>query len=191
MQRSSSRQKPEIFARLKAVAAVLVLLLLPATLFQNCAPYAGAFNPLYDAESTTGCMGTSCAVDAGSAMILVATGKSYFKKATTPNPVCDATSCIDVSGWCDTGGLPGSQFYTQWSYLGNNLSNIPKKESGVHCDDNGRFRIQVRIPNGFIYDVAKDYTLTVIMYPIDVEGIERNDINSANIGTISVSTSEK
>jgi hypothetical protein len=78
-----------------------------------------------------------------------------------------------VAGTCDTGGYPGSVFYYQWILDGaaDGTTTQQAVRTAVACDENGRFRILVKVPTSK-YRWDRQHKVKVYMKVIDDKGKE-------------------
>lgn len=163
--------------RFQLFFAFIALALASSIAFQNCGTQPADNNPLYDDEASSTCVGVSCAQDPEAAQLMIANQEPLVFKRPTQTPAagtCDNTNCMDVSGYCDVVGFPGSAIYTEI----RGSENYPAQRAPSGCDGNGRFRVLVQLPTGFNYNNM--YRLVVTLRPIDAQGVEW--VNPSSIG---------
>lgn len=171
---------------MSSVVALTSFAITLAVVFQNCAGYQAAVNPLTDTPEASACVGVSCAVDLDFVEIQVANTQPVgVTKPTTTQTFCDPTTCIDIAGYCNTAGYTDSKFYYQWK-LDNALVGS-RVTTSAKCDSNGRFRILVELPrptvHQFIY--TNIYALELTMVVLD--GYAEYENPSSGIGSKTVS----
>jgi hypothetical protein len=137
--------------------------------FQNCGSgmeVAASNSVLYNSVSSV-CIGVNCQQDLSTAIFKSSTPNIYVDSGTYTT-ACNSANCFDVAGYCETGGYPASMFTYQWTLAGQ----TPQAEvvSGVSCDSNGRFSIQIHVPAQF--DWSQMHTLRVVMKVIDSGGAQ-------------------
>lgn len=163
-----------VMKRTAGMTAALFGVLILAMVFQNCAGYQAGYNPLTDGEELASCIGSSCSTDLDFVEIRVANTMpvGLLKPSGVVNSDCNASNCIDLAGYCNTAGYPGSLFYYQWKL--NNAAITARTAANVGCDSMGRFRVRVMIPpaSQHAFDYAGMYSLDVMMTVIDDEGVE-------------------
>jgi hypothetical protein len=167
------------------------LALATVMLFQNCNGYSAGYNPLYDTSAELiSCQGINCAPDIADSQIQV----GYTTGILQPPPVgyvqnpavCDPYSCVDFGGYCDMGGMNGSVFYYQWQLNGSNFGG--QIRTGYTCDTNGRFRVMVQIPSGYVS--GQIYQVMITMTVIDATGIEQSNPRGTNMQLVSIQTAQ-
>ena len=159
--RTKMRQYSQVLAALSLLVSAVTLL----TVFQNCGSFdLGSTNPLYDSNISSVCLGINCSRDLNTAKIRAGFSAYTIENATVVSSgACDATQCLDVGGYCETGGYPDSIFYYQW--LLATASGGTETRTTSKCDDNGRFHMQIHVPPG--YDWTKINHLRIFMKVID------------------------
>lgn len=146
--------------------------------YQNCGTYEAANGMTSVEETASACVGLACGVDAES--IEIVSGNSEYK-VVRPAPgavrpaACDATYCVDVAGYCNSGGYPDSVFYFE---LQNGTQQVmPATRTTASCDHMGRFRILIVLPPNFQYTA---HNLFLTMKAIDDKGAEIDNPRGTN-----------
>ena len=156
-------------ARYLPVVFLVGLLSLSSVLFQNCAGYSANNSPLTTDSSSvvaTTCNGNNlnCS-DLNNVQLSIANQDPLLVTAAAggTNGFCDSSSCVDVAGYCDAAGFTSNKISA--SIAGS--VNLPDTVLGS-CDANGRFRILLPMPAGFV--TATTYTVTLVMRIYDASG---------------------
>lgn len=161
----SLKQYSKFFTSFLGLLTLLVLV--PG--FQNCGSFdLGSSNPLYDSGLASLCLGINCGRDVNTVRIRPGFSSYTLERTTAVTAVCDATQCIDVGGYCETGGFPNSVFYTQWLLAG--APGGAETRTTAICDENGRYHIQVHVPAG--YNWSQINHLRIYMKVIDEKNAE-------------------
>jgi hypothetical protein len=155
--------------RVTQVLAVLLLISFIAMGFQNCAAYQPLTNGLTGENEGSNCFGSECAASAESLSLTLGNQTLPLPKPTTGVRDCSSASadpawCVDVAGFCDSGGFADTKIYVQ---LKTGPTPVSEYLTNSRCDDMGRFQVSVPLPNG--YDFTKFYEIEV-----RVEGVDNN-----------------
>ncbi len=151
---------------MKRVTQAMVLVSLGLVMgvgFQNCGSYQALDNPLYDQASQSVCIGLACGMDT-SLIKLTISNDTISVAATAAMPaMCDGNDsrCVDVGGYCDTGGFPNNQIYAS---ISGGTVGLAESPTGALCID-GRYSVKIRLPDG--YDYANLHTLRLTLYGFD------------------------
>ena len=181
-QKDISRYLPVMF--------LIALLSVSSALFQNCAGYSANGDTLLTTDASTvstTCYGSdlSCS-DLNNVQIAIANQDPLYVTANSmgSNGSCDTSNCVDVSGYCDASGFTSNKI----SAMITGPVNLPDTILGS-CDSNGRFRILLPMPSGFV--TAQTYTVTVIMRIYDASGNAYENPSSLNRKTITLTSTNQ
>jgi hypothetical protein len=187
------RPKIKIISRGLGLSILALLSCSVVLMFQNCNGFSADYSPLYDSSlEMFSCQGISCAPNVAESQIQVGNTTGVLQ----PPPVgyvqkqgtCDSYTCLDFYGYCDTGGLPGSQFYYQWQSSGTNIGGLISS-TGPGCDANGRFRVMVQIPTTG-YASGHSYQVQITMNVVDTNGVEQSNPRGTNQQIVTVETAQ-
>lgn len=170
MRKNMSRFTQFLATRMPFFTVTTVSAVILVTFFQNCGSYEiGSSNPLYDSNLSSSCLGINCERDLNTAKIRAGFSAYTIERATVVNSaICDASQCIDIGGYCETGGYPNSVFYVQWLLAG--ASGGTETRTTSNCDSNGRFHVQIHVPPGYNWLLINH--LRVYMKVIDEKNLE-------------------
>lgn len=156
-------------AKLTLTGSILFSIGTMLAVFQNCGSFdLSTNNPLFEQNMSSSCLGINCAMDLNMAVIRSG-NTSVLIDVPTGSADCDSSNCVDVGGFCETGGYAKSVFIYEWQIT--DQPNGAPERSTVACDDNGRFQLQVRVPPN--YDYTKINHLHVYMLVTDEKGREQ------------------
>jgi hypothetical protein len=168
------------------LVTLLSLILFSAALFQNCGTYEAANNPLFASDQAsvdTSCVGLYCAADLNNIQLSIANQEPVTVRTVAGgnNGSCDATNCVDVAGYCDPGGYTKNLIYVEIQGP-SKLAETP----ATSCRDNGRFRVLVPMPAGFVKGAI--HTLVVTLRVIDSTGKTFDNPSGLNRKQISLTS---
>lgn len=90
-------------------------------------------------------------------------------------------SSVDVAGYCNKGGYPGSHIYYSIQDLGGNII-VPNSPTSGTCDSLGKFRFPISLAG---LSGANNYQLIVILRAVDSTGAEYENtlgLNKRQVG---------
>lgn len=151
--------------------------------FQNCGAGGEGFASIQSSEVPDVCTGSTCERDINTAIMRVGVTGILLDNGTY-TPACNSANCFDLAGYCETGGYSGSVFVYQWTLAGGTPQNEVRTTEA--CDDNGRFHLQVHVPNGFTWSTTTHHTLKLTMKVFDETGAESVNPSGAGSWTYSV-----
>lgn len=172
------------FSRFFAILWSLVGGFLLLSTFQNCSGGGAGLSDIFDSNLTSLCLGINCQRDLNTAIIKTNTTGILVDKGTAWKAECDATTCFDVGGFCETGGFPNSVFIYQWTLAGQ--SALAEVRTSASCDENGRFHFQVHVPANFNW--TQMHSLKIYMKVIDESHAEQINPSGANSWSYVVSS---
>lgn len=163
--------------RLRPLAVVGLTIAAVLTMFQNCGSYEPLYNPLYDSDYASTCIGPSCVQDLNYLSLYVG----------NPDPTLitrNTERAIDFGGYCDTAGYPDSKIYVE--LRSGTTSVIAPYASLSKCDATGRFRVLVELPGNYNYDLA--YSVVLTFRAVDDKGYEYDHPTGVNRREVSILT---
>ncbi len=83
---------------------------------------------------------------------------------------------VDIAGYCNTGGYPGSRIYYSIQDLAGNII-IPTTPSNGNCNALGRFQFSVNIS---MLSGSTNYEINVILRAVDSTGVEFDNLLGLN-----------
>ncbi len=174
-QRPSSRLNGK--ARLRPLGVVALAITAVVTLFQNCGSYEPLYNPLYDSDYASTCIGPSCVQDLNYLALYIG----------NPDPTLitrNTERAVELGGYCDTAGYPDSKIYVELK--SGTTSVIAPYASLAKCDSNGRFRVLVELPGNYNYDLA--YSIVLTFRAVDGQGYEYDHPTGVNRREVAILT---
>jgi len=172
------------FSQLSVLASIVIMSGV-FVMFQNCGTGMqgmSGLNSIYGTTLPAVCTGVNCQRDLNTAIVRVGVTGILVDKGSY-SAACDSANCFDLGGYCETGGYPASVFTYQWTLAGG--SPQAEVQTGETCDENGRFNIQVHVPNGFTWDQTH-HTLRISMKVLDENGAQALNPSGAATWTYSV-----
>ena len=150
--------------RVTQAVSFLMLGLIMAVGFQNCGGYVSADNPLYDQASEAVCVGLACGMDTSFIKLSIANDAVTLKKVSPMPTTCtdNDSHCVDVAGYCDTGGFATTKVYATL-YEGSTIVSS-ELDTYSKCID-GRYSFQYILPSNYNFDMG--HTLQVKLVAFD------------------------
>ncbi len=162
---------------MRPVGAVALTVAAVFALFQNCGTYAPMNNPLYASSQASSCIGPTCVQDLNYLSLYVG----------NPDPIMitrDSERSVDLAGYCDTAGYPGSKIYAELK--SGATSVVPPYLTPAKCDSNGRFRVLIDLPASYNYGAA--YSVVLTFRAVDEKGNEYDHPTGVNRRELSLLT---
>ncbi len=184
---ATQRDRGKVLSRF--IPAILLggILSLSSVLFQNCAGYSATKDGILTTDGSsvaTACSGNNLTCsDLNNVQLAIANQDPILVTGYSggSNGSCDSSTCVDVAGYCDASGFTSNRISA--SITGT--VSLPDTVLGS-CDANGRFRLLLPMPTGFV--TATTYTVTVIMRIYDANGSAYENPSGLNRKTITLTS---